>query len=348
MSYASLWRIPHLVTYAQAKVKYETTKPVRGDEANRRPLGSRRDKHLHITEEVVNDETVYKCHCYNRPVVTFYPDNTVELSMGYRSAYADAYYNRLLSSLHVYVKQKRRVADIGGNKYVMTGDAPLKIKWSGIDWTVLEATAPMEWALNRAKANKVRAAYTDFLNYYKGMIRLLTEPIDVEVKYANRWWMRGQKAVPPFVATSEVRIPMQTMVDMFGKFKTGFANDMLNTEEPKKACFTYKARYGAPDQVERMNMKAKSEQLEVLSLMRNDQPEETKADNFYRAFLTLLVAQQTYTPTKAEFFTVTKASVEKKADEFVLRVHKEEVLEKKRIPVGRIASTDYANWFEFV
>jgi hypothetical protein len=62
----------------------------------------------------------------------------------------------------------------------------------------------------------------------------------------------------------------------------------------------------------------------------------------------MLVAQQSYVPTKPEFFTLSKASVEKQADEFVLRVHKEQVLEQVRMPVGRVSSTNYADWFNYV
>ena len=153
----------------------------------------------------------------------------------------------------------------------------------------------------------------------------------------------------PFVAKSEVVIHMETLVNMFGQAThVHGGNPTLDTQEVRKAMYTQKVRYGKPDEIEQHNLKVKAGQLEVLALMRNDQSEETKGDNFYRAFLTLLVAQQSYVPTKPEFFGVSKASVEKKADEFVLRVHKEQVLEQVRMPVGRVSSTNYADWFNYV
>jgi len=360
MAFNSTVAIPYVRTYAQAKQKYEATTPIRGDKDKKRPLGNRRDKHMHIREKIADGVVTYECCCYDGDygtVVVYYPDDTVGIKLGkYNTAYIRDFIVELLGDLFVYTKNSKTVLQLkdGTDKYALGGNE-LKLKRSRDPmklplnfWTVEQAEGSLEWRLNKAEANKVRAQYTDFLKYYKGMIQLLTEPVDFEVKYANRRWNRPT-ADTPFVARSEVAIHMETLVNMFGQTtQIHGGNPTLNTREVKKAMFTSKVRYGKPEEEEQYNLKVKAEQLEVLALMRNDQPEETKGDNFYRAFLTMLVAQQSYVPTKPEFFTVTKASVEKQADEFVLRVHKEQVLEQVRMPVGRVASTNYAEWFKFV
>jgi hypothetical protein len=345
--------------YAQAKQKYEATTPIRGDKDKKRPLGNRRDKHMHIREKIADDVVTYECCCYDGDygtVVVYYPDDTVGIKLGkYNTSYVREFLVELLGDLFVYTKNSKTVLQLkdGTDKYVLGGNE-LKLKLSRSKgslktvWTVEQAEGSLEWRLNKAEANKVRAQYTDFLKYYKGMIQLLTEPVDFEVKYANRRWNRPT-ADTPFVARSEVAIHMETLVNMFGQTThIHGGNPALNMQEVKKAMYTHKIRYGKPEEEEQYNLKVKAGQLEVLALMRNNQPEETKGDNFYRAFLTLLVAQQSYVPTKPEFFTLSKASVEKKADEFVLRVHKEQVLEQVRMPVGRVASTNYVHWLQFV
>lgn len=87
MGFNSTNRVPYIRTYAQAKQKYETVKPVRGDKEKKQSLADRRDKHMHISEAVVDGATVYKCHCYGMPMVTFYPDDTVELNTKHSTAY---------------------------------------------------------------------------------------------------------------------------------------------------------------------------------------------------------------------------------------------------------------------
>jgi hypothetical protein len=293
-------------------------------------------------------------------VVTYYPNDEVQISVGkYNTAYVREFIVELLGDLFVYTKNGKTVLQLrdSKDKYVLGGNE-FKIKqgkvWcSGYDgqlavWTVAQAEGALEWRLSKAKANIVRAPYTEFLKYYKGMTSILTEHIDFDVRYANQRWNKPT-AETPFVAKTEVVVHMETVVNMFGQTVHVFGgNPTVDTTEPRKALFTHLRTWGAEKERDMQNAKEKADKLEVLALMRNDQPDEVKGENFYRAALTLLVAQQTHIATKAEFFRISRSSAEKLADEFVLRVFKEEVLEQVRMPVGKVASTNYADWFNYV
>jgi hypothetical protein len=82
--------------------------------------------------------------------------------------------------------------------------------------------------------------------------------------------------------------------------------------------------------------------------MRSDQPEDAKGDNYYKAALLMLLQGMTHIATKAEAVRISTSNARQKADEFVLRTHKEEVLEQKRMPMGRVATTNYASWFNYI
>ena len=357
MGFNSTTAIPYLRTYAEAKKRHDMTKPIRGDKEGKRPLGERRNKHLHIRERIADGVVLYECCCYDGEygtAVTYYPNDEVQISVGkYNTAYVREFVMELLGDIYVYTKKGKTVVQLehGEGKYVLGADEfKIKRDKSGLIpvWAVVQAEGALEWRLDKAKATIVRQPYAEFLNYYKGMTSLLKEDVDFEVRYANRRYNKPT-AETPFVAKTEVVIHMETLVNMFGQTTHVFGgNPALDTTKPRKALFTHLRTWGAEKERDMQNAKEKADRLEVLALMRTDQPDEVKGENFYRAALTLLVAQQTYVPTKAEFFRISRSSAEKLADEFVLRVHKEEVLEQVRMPVGKVASTNYADWFNYV
>jgi len=358
MGFNSTNRVPYIRTYAQAKQKYETVKPVRGDKEKKRPLADRRDKHMHISEAVVDGATVYKCHCYGMPMVTFYPDDTVELSTKHSTAYTREFFMQLLSQLSVYSFKGRTIVTPCGakDKYVIAKDNGLKLKWE-VDpklvalgaWTVVQAEAALEWTLNKAKANIVRQPYAEFLNYYKGMTSLLKEDVDFEVRYANRRWNKIT-ADTPFIAKNEVVLPMTTLVSMFGtKEPTNmYGHQTLNVKLAEAVAYTWIPHWGEEATKAKAIQTVKDNQQQVLALMRSDQPEDAKGDNYYKAALLILLQGMPFVATKAEAVRISTSRARHKADEFVLRTHKEEVLEQKRMPMGKIATTNYASWFNYI
>jgi hypothetical protein len=55
-----------------------------------------------------------------------------------------------------------------------------------------------------------------------------------------------------------------------------------------------------------------------------------------------------YVSVKKDTVKIATSTARKKADEFILRMHKDEVLEEKRMPMGKVSSTNYHTWFEYI
>ena len=77
--------VPHLTSFAQAKHRYEQTKPIKGS-ANVRPLGVRR-YHKMASISMPDADTVNLEFC-GKPLVQWRSDNTYTV---YRPVYASAY-----------------------------------------------------------------------------------------------------------------------------------------------------------------------------------------------------------------------------------------------------------------
>jgi hypothetical protein len=86
---------------------------------------------------------------------------------------------------------------------------------------------------------------------------------------------------------------------------------------------------------------------ELLALMRDDQPEETKHANFMKVSMGLLVNRTGYIPThpshtrKVEL-RLARSSALEVVNDFLTLAHAEDMMEYKQLPVGKIPTTNYA------
>jgi hypothetical protein len=351
MSFNSTNRLPYIRSYATARAIYEGVKPIRGDADNKRPLAKRSDKHMHISKAQKDADEVYICHCYDKPMVTYYPDDTVEIhALQHNTAYTREFYGQLLSAMHVYVIKSKTVLQLkdSKDKYVIAKGNTIRLKHDYVKntWEVVQAEGALEWALNKAKAHIVRQKYAEFLSYYQGMTSLLNEVVDFDVKYIKAY--RRPAADTPFIAKQEVVLPMATLVSMFGVSTTTFQGETLNTKQIDEAAYTWFPRWTDEEKCAEAIRKTKAKQQKILALMRSDQPEDTKGDNYYKVALMMLMQGESYISTKRDTVKITTSAARKKADEFILRVHKDEVLEQKRMPMGKVSSTNYHTWFEYI
>ena len=351
MSFNSTSRLPYIRLYATARAIYEKVAPIRGDEDNKRPLAKRTDKHMHISKAQKGADEVYTCHCYDKPMVTYYPDDTVEIhSAPHSTAYTREFYEQLLSAMNVYTIKSKTVLQIKDSKekYVIAKGNTLRLKHDYIKntWVVAQAEGALEWTLNKAKANIVRQKYAEFLSYYRGMTSLLNETVDFEVKYAKAYYKPD--ADTPFIAKQEVVLPMATLVSMFGVSTTTFGGETLNTKQIDEAAYTWVPRWKDEEKRAEEIRNTKAKQQKILALMRSDQPEDTKGDNYYRVALMMLMQGESYVSIKKDSVKIATSTARKKADEFILRMHKDEVLEQKRMPMGKVSSTSYYSWFEYI
>jgi hypothetical protein len=162
-----------LANYNEAFHKWETTKPIRGRGVDVRPLGHRRSADQYKIELL--PEGGVACVLYKTPVVTFFEDGDIRiLNDNWNSVSTCNFIDEILWSvtsriynndLYVRTKQGEFALGEGGIWLRMNAQGELEVK--------LDALPPKYvHAIDRKKANNVRAQYKPFLDYVSRMSRL--------------------------------------------------------------------------------------------------------------------------------------------------------------------------------
>jgi hypothetical protein len=195
------------------------------------------------------------------------------------------------------------------------------------------------------------------LNYHKGMVALLTQ----EREKSNE--------DDPFEAKKILALPKDMLADSLGTmtradFGRTTTHTYVNVElfnkafnhKPTWAGYGYHFEVGSPEYLESVKQAQKRREDwlairdEVLALMRNDQPEETKHANFLKASLGLMCVASGvrsfsigmqgagHRPVELSYSKAAGA-----VTQFLTLAFAEEIMELKQMPVGRVPTTNYAD-----
>lgn len=359
MGFNSTNRIPYLSNHMSAKKWHDRIKPIRGSEPPLRPLAARRDKHMQIRENAQGD---IECILYETPVVIFKQDDSVVVTPGkWVSSYTSAFLEGLLPGVSVNRTRGMLVLTVnrrgsGEGKFPLKQNMNLTMRrLENTKWEVQQAEGVGAWSPNRTKANSVRAKYKEMLNYHKGVVLMLTQQRE------------KNNEDDPFEAAKIVVLQKQMLADSLGVRSD--TERVWNGQEPVEVTNTYVdtqlfrkaiskptwAGYG--DDGER---KAKWREFrdEVLALMRSDQPEDTKYANFTKASMGLLamagggdrVELRISGPTHGVYahrldrgsLEVSYSAALSAVNDFLTLAYAEEIMEFKKMPVGRVPTTNYA------
>lgn len=364
MGFNSTHRLPYLTTHAGAKKWHDQIKPIRGSEPPLRPLAARRDKHMAIRENAQGD---IECVLYETPVVIFKQDDSVVVTPGkWVSSYTSAFIEGLLNGISVNRTRGMLVLTVNRRGSGNDGKFPLRQGMTltmrrvnnelgrTAKWEVQQAEGIGAWAPNRTKANSVRSKYKEMLGYHKGAVLMLTQQRE------------KNNEDDPFEAGKIVVLQKQMLADSLGvrestermwsggQSPVEVTNTYVDTQLFRKAVSkpTW-AGYG--DDRER---KAKWMEFrdEVLALMRSDQPEDTKYANFTKASMGLLAiaggadrVELRVSGLASPHYRINTNSLEvsysaalSAVNDFLMLAYAEEVMEFKKMPVGRVPTTNYA------
>jgi hypothetical protein len=162
-----------LANYNEAFHKWETTKPIRGRGEDVRPLGHRRSADQYKIE--VLPEGGVACVLYKTPVVTFFADGDIRiLNDNWNSVSTCNFIDEVLYSVSSRI--------YNNDLYVRTYQGEFALGNEGI-WLRMNAQGNLEvrtdklppryvHAIDRKKANNVRAQYKPFIDYASRMCRL--------------------------------------------------------------------------------------------------------------------------------------------------------------------------------
>jgi hypothetical protein len=156
--------VPHITSFAQAKQRYEQTKPIKGS-ANVRPLGIRRH-HKMASISMPNADTVNLEHC-GKPLVQWRSDNTYTV---HRPAYASAYTPGNTSQ---YVPEgifgwrhgEIFVALKNAKEYFIPEGEKLEFQVAGKHHLLLNKPVAYATRANRNMAMKIMTKYQPFMDW---------------------------------------------------------------------------------------------------------------------------------------------------------------------------------------
>jgi hypothetical protein len=356
MSFDSTNRIPYLRDYAEAKHLHDRVKPIRGSEPPLKPLAARRDKQMAIRE---NAEGHIECVLYETPVVTFRQDGVVTVTPGkWPSAYTSSFIENVLPGVSVNRTRDILIVRVGGSKYPLKQGMKLNIQKSSAPthtWEAVEAEGVKAWSPNRAKANNVRSAYKGMLAYHKNIVALLSQEADKE---DNHYGLCDPDE--PFVTKKVIVLNMEALKIALGtkkiaeqtfsvaKGSNGLSITHTDVEVLDTDMFSrivHKPTWSG-NQAERVT-KWMNHRDELLALMRDDQPEETKHANFMKVSMGLLVNRTGYLPLHPRHnmrseFRLARSTALEVVNDFLTLAHAEDMMEYKQLPVGRVPTTNYA------
>jgi hypothetical protein len=316
MGYATIKRVPRVDNHRHAKQLHDNNKPIRGRLPEVRPLGERRDADAYSIRK--NGDAI-ELVLYKTPVITFTPDDEVELFVGSYSTVSTHQFIRRVLDIPAGGVRGKTLLTINGVKVVLDNDEKLRLKRdeSG-NWHSLSASTQYGWKLNRKATAEVRAKYAEFYKYLKAFVNLRTEPIkhrwlDVEKDYVT-------------IQTSEYK-------NVFGKLMEVREYGYMDKRGQHMSYVSVK-----PEQYKESTEK-------FIRLIAPNQPEEDKHTNFYKAAL-LLVAKcdSERMDIRAEEVDSQAKHIVPKLDEILFQFYAHDVLVREAMPQGKVSSGKYDSW----
>ena len=332
MAFASYRRLPYIDTYEQALAFIKKTAPIRGRDII--PLGARRDADkFNIRINPSNDIEVL---FYRQVILTYLnPANGEDGDLLFSApaigwGVTEAWIFESLLSRVAYAKATKgflHLRAVNGGDYVYPAGKTRA-------WHNLQIVAPADnyvWRIKRTEANKVRARHGAFYRYVKGMVGV-------------------RKSPHPHYDDSHV------ITFTLGEFTEALPNEWiskcasLRNKPPvhtsyHRAPFAAHATHATHAPANHADWRAVMR--EFIKLVTPHEDGQVQADNFYKAFLTLGVAQ-----ISAFFFRglgrddtyVDASSLAKVADELLFKYYSDDVFVQEKVPAGRVPDDRYRLW----
>lgn len=364
MGYGTLNNVPRLRTYSEALNRYNSTKPIRGTDERR--LGARRHKHLRIEK---GERGEIRCILYQTPVVTFYPDDNIDIKTdGWSTSFTCAFISEILLGVTAnHVRRRMVVYVTGGGEFTLEKDQVLTLRpqrdenghFAGL-YSVVNAQGPWVWAINKAKANNVRAPFNAFLKFYRGLIALTAQKMDPGVdrfggiKELGDFQTKNQVAfatslIAETIGTEEVEIAGRSYNFVSGTFMSTVTTDKrIVLDTTGWGAIRNKPLYKGSDdadsqsRVRKLRMEFNESKAYFCSLMAS----EDTADHL-KAAMILVAAELNISWVGGAGFTppsehiMSKSSALDLPNKMILKLFAEEILEYVQMPVGTVPSTDY-------
>lgn len=337
MGYQTVMAVPRIANYIEAYAKWNNTKPMRGRSDDKRPLGERRYVDTYSIRKNIWTEAI-ELVLYQTPVIKFKSDDEVVLNYGrWPSASTCQFITRVLAG--VGASRVRGDVVLGfstadGRVIQKLGqDEELVLVRVDGRWQPKQIKTLFDYRINRKEANNVRKDVKQFRDYLQGMVKLME---DESVMYGQTY----KRVTRTYAELGEV----------FGFNQGGqLQNNQVIVDRGDWGRLAEKPqpRYGndAAEMEKKDWDKYNTMSDKFYELVKNDQDENTRHQNYWIAFNILFAYQNYFYWVPKEFIHEKKIQLaseflEKYLEEILFarfsdRVFKLVELEKGKVPTGR-------------
>ena len=281
--------LPYVREYSLAKRILDSTTPVRGSGVNAgiKPLGARNNVTAYSVRAGTVDATDVEFMLYKTPVITFKKDGRILVRMERWNTNTTREFINSILNVSCYAKSGKSVMELhGGGGLSVIPPTGLVLRYD------VEATPPRlvfdadtkpkftGYAVSRAKANKVRAQFSQFAKYFKGCVNLRS------VEMIEKSYYGGGHTKYNAIEYTGAEI-----VEVLGdedESTAVVANPWTGWELLKHRPF-FQFRPTQFNTYANWIAEYEAKCAEFFDLIKDDQPDDTKTQNFYKAMVICMI-----------------------------------------------------------
>ena len=332
MGYATVMRVPKVNNYAEALKRWNNTKPIKGRDDDKRPLGERRDVDTYSIRKNVWTEAI-ELVLYRTPVVKFTTEDEVIINIdNWPSASTCQFISRVLSGVGAYrVKGEVVLGFTGVEARAMLpaqGELVLVRNASG-GWIPKVKQTLYDYRVSRKEANNVRKQVSQFRDYLAGVIKLKAE--EVAFNYGREGF-------------SVVKATYADLIEVFGRKDVGDGDPRYCPDSDKWDKLTAKPKYWSNKEEAWANYRDKAERF--FDLVRNDQDDGARHQNYWIAYNILLIQEQRlyWRDSIESQITLGTDQFEKVLEKILFTMFADKVYTKVALPEGKVPTHKYADY----
>ncbi len=337
---STMRNLPYVREYSLAKRIFDSTKPMRGNGVNAgiKPLGARNNVTAYSVRAGTVDATDVEFVLYKTPVITFKEDGRILVFMERWNTNTTREFINTILNVNCYAKSGKSVLETYGQASIIPPTG-LVLRYD------VEAMPPRlvfegkpkftGYAVSRAKANKVRAQFSQFAKYFKGCVSLRSVEMVEKSYYAG-----------DYTKYNAIEYTGAEIIEVLGDEPTAtVANPWTGWDLLKHRPFHQfrPMQFGTyANWIAAYNAKCE----EFFDLIKDDQPDETKTQNFYKAMVICMILNSKKpnreTPNKV-IHTLTN-NVTNNFDDIWKMYFAKDILEEVVLGDGVTPNQTYANW----
>jgi hypothetical protein len=334
MGYATVMRVPKVNNYAEALKRWNNSKPIKGRDVDKRPLGERRDVDTYSIRKNVWTDAI-ECVLYQTPVVKFTTEDEVIIRIdNWPSASTCQFISRVLGGVGAYRVKGQVVLGFSGTdaKAMMPaqGELVLVRNTSG-GWIPKEKQVLCDYRVSRKGANDVRKTVSNFRDYLAGVIKLKAEErvVNEGTHYERRFDL--------------VKTTYGELIEVFGKVQ-----DVNNGCRPDvdKWKISHKPKYYRAEDKAEAWANYRQATAEFFDLVRNDQDDNARHQNYWIAYNILVVQEQSlyWRDNMESQVTLGTDQFEKVLDKILFTMFSDKVYKRVELPEGKVPTHKYADY----